>query len=1075
MAANPLFTGAISRSKQPGIYGNNVLRQSNLNAGASPRGTSTPARKKPRLGCSTLVDTMNESDPWDDNMIIDDDLLRVCDLVESQATQRDPVPKPAQLPATASKQADTGHGRNTNNNVARRPHSTPPFAGGPSTSTSQVVSKFTFKHTQGARSSTHPYNKQSNVVNYGASQNSKIYYQPPSPTLSGGGTPPKTGSQSRSRNNSGSSNINPRSPVKLGEPPKSTFQPHKIQSNVSLPSASLAHEKPVSNHGQFKSSVGNAGGSTWKSGSGQLKPHQSVVRTNLTPPAGSVATRESPDLPTATQEGSASQRPNLYQQQVEKMRLELETNNRQLKVLKEERYSKDGEIKVLRQNLDKYKSDVSKLQVDKVQIEEKFKTHQSTKEKDLAREVEQLRTQLEFKNVELREAQDSYRNLEHRHQASDGPAAFPVSSQVTPPRRSLRVALGGSSQQTKVERSPRNGGGDIFPTQESFMENNFSSGTKKSPKVRGLMLSTGQRNSPRRMPSLTSPGKGTVAPVAPPPVEPAPASQTFTPGPVVCGTPKKQASEEVAAGPVLCSRLSKGCIRGTQLLGKLMERPSSLNLTECDGEAYGRGLLKLFSKDVTMNLGVAVVERNSGKLSPTQTKRSPNDKSPVHMPLPWQSCTENEDIAYRSLHSILNPPHNSSDGDDTHPSDNTSDSLLGLLPLIEERLNRYLEAVQNLTILCDSVPSSENASSSRGSSNPECSGEVSSPSSSPGGGEGNLLLANLEASAISCLQTLSCMVCHSEDVCRTLLSGGGGGNVAREDALDQSDISIMEIDPSAPLIDPTQAPGRQIDCISSAISHCNKLQLLNKLIRLASIQQPKQATSSAKGSVLEGTLEVLAALARKAHILELDRLKLLLINDNLSVNLQSDSSLLKACHTLDIMTAMSRSYDLLKRFCNQSDACQLLQLYQCSLRGIKGSTDAQVTYITSKVIDLLVNIVNTHNSGATFLLETDCQCSMEVIEAVLLVLHREYRIYNQQNQAQGFTLLRQAVILLHSLMTCTDHKLDIEYIQLIICLTRLFRRHPVTAEAEANLLLDLWDNEDDEEEEHLHEDMDVAP
>ena len=120
-------------------------------------------------------------------------------------------------------------------------------------------------------------------------------------------------------------------------------------------------------------------------------------------------------------------------------------------------------------------------------------------------QVEQLRTQLEFKNVELREAQDSYRNLEHRQHAADGSSPFPVSSQVTPPRRSLRVALG-SSQQTKAERSPRNGG-DIFPTQESFMENNMPSTSKKSPKIRGL--SSAQRSSPRRMPtlSLASPGE----------------------------------------------------------------------------------------------------------------------------------------------------------------------------------------------------------------------------------------------------------------------------------------------------------------------------------------------------------------------------------------------------------------------------------------------------------------------------------------------------------------------------------------------------------------------------------------
>ena len=124
-------------------------------------------------------------------------------------------------------------------------------------------------------------------------------------------------------------------------------------------------------------------------------------------------------------------------------------------------------------------------------------------------QLEQLRTQLEFKNVELREAQDSYRNLDRRIQTPGNDnltANYPALSQVTPPRRSLRMALG-SSQAVKTEaaNSPKVGvaaNGDIFPTQESFMENNHS-GMKRSPRAKHL-----HRSSPRRMPllNLNSPG-----------------------------------------------------------------------------------------------------------------------------------------------------------------------------------------------------------------------------------------------------------------------------------------------------------------------------------------------------------------------------------------------------------------------------------------------------------------------------------------------------------------------------------------------------------------------------------------
>ena len=358
MAANPLFTGTISRGKQGAIYnsGNNVLRQSNLNSGHGvPRGTSTPLRKKPRLGCpasNNKVDAMNESDPWNDDMIIDDDFLTACELAESQATQSHTAPKVAKLTDKEPKKVDRGC---SNNNVAQRPHSTPPFAGGASTSAAPTGSKFTFKPTHRSVAVSQPFSKQTNVNNYGASQNSKVYYQPPSPTLSGGGTPPKSGSQNRSRNNSGSSrsrnNSGSGTPVKLKEPPKSLQQQlHKVQSNVVLPPSNSVQR--TTNNAQFKSSNANTGGTpTWTSGTtigqqqgqsnlvsrNQQQQHdypqqQSVNRmqANLTPPAGSVATRESPDLPTATQEGRASQKPSLYQQQLEKLRLELETSQKQV-------------------------------------------------------------------------------------------------------------------------------------------------------------------------------------------------------------------------------------------------------------------------------------------------------------------------------------------------------------------------------------------------------------------------------------------------------------------------------------------------------------------------------------------------------------------------------------------------------------------------------------------------------------------------------------------------------------------------------------------------------------------------
>ena len=44
----------------------------------------------------------------------------------------------------------------------------------------------------------------------------------------------------------------------------------------------------------------------------------------------------------------------------------------------------------MRQNLAKSKSEISKLHVEKVQLEDSFKTHQTNKEKELAKEVSDI-------------------------------------------------------------------------------------------------------------------------------------------------------------------------------------------------------------------------------------------------------------------------------------------------------------------------------------------------------------------------------------------------------------------------------------------------------------------------------------------------------------------------------------------------------------------------------------------------------------------------------------------------------------------------------------------------------------
>ena len=74
--------------------------------------------------------------------------------------------------------------------------------------------------------------------------------------------------------------------------------------------------------------------------------------------------------------------------------------------------SKDGEIKILREKLRKSSEDELKMKERLVLLEGSSKTEQSKKEHDLVKEVEKLKTQLKFKEQEVKDAIQKQKQLE---------------------------------------------------------------------------------------------------------------------------------------------------------------------------------------------------------------------------------------------------------------------------------------------------------------------------------------------------------------------------------------------------------------------------------------------------------------------------------------------------------------------------------------------------------------------------------------------------------------------------------------------------------------------------------------
>lgn len=225
---------------------------------------------------------------------------------------------------------------------------------------------------------------------------------------------------------------------------------HPVQTNLNIPFHQLKNRPVKTPANQV---IGN-NFSKKKSAGGGVDGN---VRDELTPPKGTTAVDSSARPGGPQDEFSPVQK---LQQEVERYKAETEHLNQKLNALKSEKCRKNGEIEVLRQNLTKAQTDISKLQIERIQKDEEKQREQANKEKQLEREVEALKTQLEFKDREIIETQTSLRNLQQRSNSNcpsprKSPRLVPVSSpskKAFPTKSSFMT--GSTKQQQHNQRSP---------------------------------------------------------------------------------------------------------------------------------------------------------------------------------------------------------------------------------------------------------------------------------------------------------------------------------------------------------------------------------------------------------------------------------------------------------------------------------------------------------------------------------------------------------------------------------------------------------------------------------------------
>ena len=176
-----------------------------------------------------------------------------------------------------------------------------------------------------------------------------------------------------------------------------------------------------------------------------------------------------------------------------------------------------------------------------------------------------------------------------------------------------------------------------------------------------------------------------------------------------------------------------------------------------------------------------------------------------------QTSSLNVELATRAISNLLNPPHipplppnvaaPSESPFHLLPNQHTVDSatyITDILPLLEDQLTIYIDTtrsitLKNATLLCSTCPSSSSSGGSRALESSFDSSGSSSPS------EDNVSLGHAEAAVLTSLALLCKMVTCSAVVCKAILNGSIFSD--SEPPGSNDDLSAVEIDPSAPLID----------------------------------------------------------------------------------------------------------------------------------------------------------------------------------------------------------------------------------------------------------------------------------
>ncbi|NXE53990.1 ATRIP protein, partial [Casuarius casuarius] len=328
-----------------------------------------------------------------------------------------------------------------------------------------------------------------------------------------------------------------------------------------------------------------------------------------------------------------------------------------------------------------------------------------------------------------------------------------------------------------------------------------------------------------------------------------------------------------------------------------------------------------------------------------------------------------------------------------------------LLPLVEHYIGAFCQAIQLVDKSVNSSCGNHSVVSSRTNANVVSSKED--------------FRSSLEETTVVSLGILYYLVFYSWDVVHTLLSS----EVERDSAVGDEQVSKMDknmlCDNQCGNKEDTRTQGGlhgapQDEPNNDRAQH----SLFKKLLQVLAFSA---TTGSQTGSILNQSLKVLVKLAENSTMDLLINFQDLLNSQILFRCLCPETPLHAVLLTVRLLSIFAQHHILVAQLCSHSDTCLLLALYMyITSRPDKSASEVLWLQLEQETLRLLTRCMRC-SSPAVSLLGTDCQCNLEVVKALIIMLHRQWmKIRRSESTLCTYKehivqFLRDAVLLLHSL------------------------------------------------------------